>query len=241
MEFSVELLINSKKGRLKPYINVIFCMLMLQVCLVFGQAGIQKKVLLIDPGHGGLDSGAVGINGILEKEIVLNIAHEILMLNRSLLNNEFDIYLTRYNDTLISLTDRARLAKKLNCILFLSIHCNAAKTGANGMEVYIHSSNEPYTGPSFKLAKSILDESGSNLGLDQRGAKKANFQVLMETTTLCPSILIETGFITNKDEADYLNRPNNVRGMALAILIGVYKYIKGGIQATTELLKNQNK
>jgi N-acetylmuramoyl-L-alanine amidase len=237
----MELLINSKKGRLKPNINVIFCMLMLQVCLVFGQAGIQKKVLLIDPGHGGLDSGAVGINGILEKEIVLNIAHEILMLNRSLLNNEFDIYLTRYNDTLISLTDRARLALNLNCDLFLSIHCNAAKTGANGMEVYIHPSNTPYTGASIKLGKSILSESISNLGLDQRGAKKANFQVLRETRATCPSILIETGFITNKNEADYLNRPNNVRGMALAILLGVYKNTKGRSEALIEFSKNESK
>ena len=216
-------------------------MLMLQVCLVFGQAGIQKKVLLIDPGHGGLDSGAVGINGILEKEIVLNIAHEMLKLNHSLLNNEFDIYLTRYKDTLISLTDRTRLASNLNCDLFLSIHCNASKTGAKGMEVFIHRSNVAYTASSYKLAKSILNESSLNLGLGQRGAKKANFQVLRETKAICPSILIETGFITNRDEAEYLKRTNKVRGMALAILIGIYNYTKGGSLAKIKMSDNENK
>lgn len=79
--------------------NVSFWILLLKICFVFG----QKKVIIIDPGHGGNDSGAIGINGTYEKDVVLKIAKEILKLNKSLFDSELDIYLTRYKDTLISL------------------------------------------------------------------------------------------------------------------------------------------
>ena len=72
------------------------------MCVVFGQNSIQQKRIIIDVGHGGKDTGAIGINGIQEKDIVLNIANEIIRHNKMILDNRFDIYLTRYRDTLIS-------------------------------------------------------------------------------------------------------------------------------------------
>ncbi|HBY68193.1 MAG TPA: N-acetylmuramoyl-L-alanine amidase, partial [Flavobacteriaceae bacterium] len=66
----------------------------------------QQKVIIIDPGHGGKDTGAIGTNSIQEKDVVLDIANEIIRLNKTLINNKFDIYSTRYKDTLISLSDR---------------------------------------------------------------------------------------------------------------------------------------
>ena len=98
--------------------NVSFMILLLKMCFVFG----QKKVVVIDPGHGGIDSGAIGVNGIYEKVMVLKIAKEVLKLNKSLFDNEFDIYLTRYNDTLISLSNRTRLTKSLDTNVFVSLH-----------------------------------------------------------------------------------------------------------------------
>ena len=95
----------------------IFVILLLKICFVFG----QKKVIVIDPGHGGIDSGAISVNGTYEKDVVLNIALEILKLNKSLFNNELDIYLTRYNDTLISLSDRSQLTKSLDADVFVSL------------------------------------------------------------------------------------------------------------------------
>ena len=94
--------------------------LLLKMCLVFG----QQKVIVIDPGHGGTDSGAIGINDILEKDVVLNVAKEIIGLNKTLFDERFAIYPTRYTDTLISLKDRSRLAKALKADVFVSLHCN---------------------------------------------------------------------------------------------------------------------
>jgi N-acetylmuramoyl-L-alanine amidase len=76
----------------------VLVILLLKICFVFG----QKKVVVIDPGHGGIDSGAIGVNGTYEKDVVLKVSKAILKLDKSLFDNELDIYLTRYKDTLIS-------------------------------------------------------------------------------------------------------------------------------------------
>ncbi len=96
--------------------NVSFMILLLKICFVFS----QKIVVVIDPGHGGIDSGAIGINGMYEKDVVLKVAKEILNLNKSIFDSELDIYLTRYTDTLISLSDRSQLTKSLKADLFVS-------------------------------------------------------------------------------------------------------------------------
>lgn len=109
--------------------NVSFMILLLKMCLVFG----QKKVVVIDPGHGGIYSGAIGINCLQEKDVVLKVAKEVLKLNKMLFDNELDIYLTRYTDSLISLSDRSRLAKSLKADVFVSLHCNASQNASKGI------------------------------------------------------------------------------------------------------------
>ena len=198
--------------------NVSFMIFLLKICLVFG----QKKVVVIDPGHGGTDSGAIGVNGIYEKDVVLNVAKEVLKLNKSLFDIELDIYLTRYNDTLISLSDRSRLAKSLKADVFVSLHCNASRNNSRGMEVYVHNSNNK---KSIALAVSVLKENTQKLGFEKRGVKFGNFQVLRETISSCPSVLVEMGFMTNADEVDYFLKPKNIRAMALAVLMGVMDYL----------------
>lgn len=202
--------------------NVSFLILMLKICFVFG----QKKVVVIDPGHGGIDSGAIGVNDIYEKDVVLKVAKEVLKLSESFFDNELDIYLTRYNDTLISLSDRSQLAKSLKADVFVSLHCNASQNNSRGMEVYVHHSKNK---KSIVLGVSILNESIQKLGFEKRGIKFANFQVLRETNPYCPSVLVEMGFMTNTDEADYFLKPNNIRAMALAILMGVMGYLNNGV------------
>ena len=194
--------------------NVSFLILLLKMCFVFG----QKKVVVIDPGHGGIDSGAIGTDGIYEKDVVLKVANEILKLNNSLFYNELDIYLTRYNDTLISLSDRSRLAKNLKANVFVSLHCNASPNNSRGVEVYVHHSKNK---KSIALGVSILNESTQKLGFEKRGVKFANFQVLRETIPYCPSILVEMGFMTNADEADYFLKSKNIRALALTVLMGI--------------------
>ncbi len=157
--------------------------------------------------------------------MVLNIALEILKLNKSLFDIELDIYLTRYNDILISLSDRSRLAKSLKTDVFVSLHCNASQNTSRGMEVYVHSSDSPNSKASIAFGISILDESTQKLGFEKRGVKFANFQVLRVTISSCPSVLLEMGFMTDIDEADYFLEGKNIRAIALAVLVGVINYL----------------
>jgi len=199
--------------------NVFLVILMLQMCVVFS----QKKVIVIDPGHGGKDTGAIGINGLQEKDVALNVANEIVKLNKTLLNYELDIYLTRYKDTLISLADRTRLTKTLKADIFISLHCNAAKTNSGGIEIYVHNSDKPNTNSSITLGSYILNEITEQLSFKNRGVKFANFQVLREAASY-PNVLIEMGFITNTDEASCFSKTKNIRALALTILMSLAYY-----------------
>jgi len=175
--------------------------------------------------EGGKDSGAIGTNKVEEKEITLAIAKAMLALNKTMLDNQYDIYMTRYSDTLISLSHRTKLARVLKPDLFISIHCNhAPNKRATGIEVFLHR-NTPLKmqnqKESNRIAKSILDELTQKLGYRSRGVKTANFQVLRETVQTCPTILVELGFLSNVDEADYLKNEKNIYAMALAVLMPV--------------------
>jgi len=211
------------KIRLK---NVIFLLLVLKMCFIFGQPGTPKKILVIDVGHGGKDAGAIGINGIMEKDVLLQLANEILKLNEG--QNNLEIYLTRYSDSLISLSDRTKLAKALKADIFISLHCNHAKNpGATGTEVFVaNSALSQNLKQSIYLAHQIRSGITNNFGIKSRGVKFANFQVLRETIALCPSILIELCFLSNWDEAEYLSENSNLKALAFSILSSLIKLLE---------------
>jgi len=212
-----------KRVKLK---NVSFMILLLKTCIIFG----QPKVIIIDPGHGGKDTGAIGINGIQEKEVILNVAKEVLRLNKTIFEDRFDIYLTRYKDTLISLRDRTKLAKALNTDMFISLHCNHAEnSNAKGIEVYVHNSDSRFTKEAIELGLALLNESTTKLGFKKRGVTFANFQVLRETVMFCPSVLVELGFVSNRNEVDYFLKSQSIKAMALAILLGITNYLNTGL------------
>jgi N-acetylmuramoyl-L-alanine amidase len=209
--------------------KLLFLLILFKMCFSFAQEWTPKKIIVIDVGHGGFDTGAIGINGLKEKEVVLNIAKEIIELNR-ILNSQFDIYLTRYRDTFVSLADRGKLAKALKADLFVSLHCNAANYSAKGMEVYAQkSSNKKIIKnlkKSIRMGQFILTESSKELQIKNRGLQFENFQVLRETIRHCPAVLIETGYLSNKNEAEYYTEASNTRAIALAILLAIYKNFK---------------
>ena len=84
------------------------------------------------------------------------------------------------------------------------------------------------TKKSINLGLSVLNESTQKLGFKKRGIKFSNFQVLRESANYA-TVLVETGFVTNIDEADYFLKPKNVKAIALAILIGVVNYLNIGL------------
>tara|TARA_R110000851_G_scaffold3114_3_gene12713 strand:- start:87332 stop:87973 length:642 start_codon:yes stop_codon:yes gene_type:complete len=206
--------------------NVSFVILVLKMCIIFGQETDAQKRIVIDVGHGGKDAGAIGINGIQEKDVVLSIANEILRLNNDL-EKTLDIYLTRYSDTLISLSDRTKLAKALNADLFVSLHCNHSDNpDARGIEVYASRKQKGFSKASVFMGYQIERALCEAIGYESRGVKFANFQVLRETVEYCASILLELGFLSNIDEGSYISDKNHIERIALSILLSIKKSIE---------------
>ncbi|AIY12107.1 N-acetylmuramoyl-L-alanine amidase family protein [Cellulophaga baltica] len=204
--------------------NVSFVFLLLQLCIIFGQETATQRIILIDVGHGGKDSGAIGINRIQEKDVVLDIALEILSLNKQS-KTPLDIYLTRYSDTLISLSDRTKLAKVLKADVFISLHCNHSDNpNARGFEVYVANTISQYSKEATWLAFELQASFKRHLGFESRGVKFANFQVLRETLDYFPAVLLELGFLSNRDENNYFSNLSNIRLSALSILLIIQNY-----------------
>ena len=164
------------------------------------------SLIVIDPGHGGKDPGAVA-NGLQEKDLNLQIALE---LARLLAAKGLAVRLTRENDRYPALEDRCEIANNLKAGLFLSIHCNASPDRtAHGLEVFHHPASEP----GKRLAQAINGELGK-LGRAARGVTPADFYVLKHTAM--PACLVECGFLTNPGEAEWIKTHVNEITAALA-------------------------
>jgi N-acetylmuramoyl-L-alanine amidase len=196
--------------------------------LMFCSALSQKKIILIDPGHGGFDWGAQSESGKSEKDIVLQIALKMVELNLFFGQDSLDIYLTRSKDQFISLSNRSLLVQGLDPDMFVSIHCNAAPAFAQGIGVFVDDSNWIQDVSNIRastlLAHLLLQEVQEKLLFKNRGVKSANFQVLRETITNCPGVLIEIGFLTDELEGAYLGKSSSIDALALVILMSIFKF-----------------
>ncbi|MGZ0014609.1 N-acetylmuramoyl-L-alanine amidase family protein [Yeosuana sp. AK3] len=210
---------------LKPFYKILFTMSLCLVVLSLSSQNIEdKKIVVIDPGHGGKDSGAIGLNGIMEKDIVLSIAKAMVRLNTNN-KSDFQIYLTRYKDTLISLSDRTRLAKTLKADLFISLHCNQSENPkARGVEVYVKARGGNFLKESVLLAYALQKQMKTKLDFESRGVKFGDFQVLRDLVIFCPSVLVELGFLSQKDEVGYLTKEESQNVIALMILQTIFKF-----------------
>jgi len=160
--------------------------------------------IFLDAGHsvGGGDTGAEGFN-LKEQDITFGI---VMLLAKKLSDVGFDIMVSRKNagDVLgtnasTSLSKRASLANTWGADVFISIHCNASTNNtANGTEVYTFNTSSK----ALPLAKKIQSKIVEILGTTDRGTKTANFAVLRETSM--PAVLVETAFISNKEDSDKL-------------------------------------
>ena len=214
--------------------NTLNQMILLLCCLVFlngsyaqnGKGQSKKPIVVIDPGHGGKDAGATARNGIKEKDITLGIASKIVVLNNQLFENPLVLFLTRYSDTLISLGDRTQLAKKLKADVFISIHCNQAlNRTASGTEVFIHPKSEVQAEESAYLGFTIQKGLVDILGVNNRGIKYGNFQVLRDNNDSSAAILLELGFLSQTDEAIYLSNEESQNAVALVLLQSIIKFL----------------
>lgn len=225
----------------------------------------KQMVVVIDPGHGGKDPGAIS-KTVREKDVVLGIG---LKLGKLINENYPDVRVvfTRSTDVFIPLIDRSRIANKNKADLFISIHANfcgtpstrgtetfllgEARTGdnldvamkensviqlednykityegfdPNSSESYIMFTTiqGDYLKQSLSFARDIQQQFQSRINSSNRGPKQAGFLVLRMSAM--PSVLVETGFISNKEEANYISSEDGQRNIALSILEAFRKF-----------------
>jgi N-acetylmuramoyl-L-alanine amidase len=171
---------------------------------------------LIDPGHGGQDSGAPGIGGVLEKDIVLSVSRKVAAILRQ---SGVEVVMTRNSDYFVTLPGRVAMVPRVGADVFVSIHANSIRNrpDVNGLEVY-------YFGPGGeRLARSIHRSVIQNVGVNDRRVRKARFYVLRRNSV--PSTLVELGFVTSPSEVRRLASPAYQNEMAAAIARGILNFI----------------
>jgi parallel beta-helix repeat protein len=181
-----------------------------------------RGTVVIDPGHGGEDPGAIGIGGIREKDIVLAIGLETAA---ALQRRGLKAILTRSDDRYVDLPPRVQLAEREQADVFVSIHANSAGLSlpqVNGLETYHY----PGSRTGARLARAVQNQILQSLNPEDRGVREANFFVLR--TTSMPAILVETGFLTGREDAANLSSASYRRRLADAIATGVLTYIQQG-------------
>jgi len=228
------------------------------------QIGPDNKidVIVIDPGHGGSDYGAIGRGGTREKEVVLDIARELAKLIRK--DKQFKVIMTRDRDKFMTLEQRADIANNAGADLFISIHANASpKRHVRGWNVFFlaeakndsaravaqfensvflreqnaieaHRENDSYetiNDPILNIINEMImtefqaeshdfalmcdREFRKNLDIPARGVDQAGFFVLNMVFT--PSVLVESGFISNAKEEKLLKSGKYQKKVAKAI------------------------
>ena len=260
---------NGKHHTINIYILVILTIISGTYGLNAADTGEKKDgkwVIVIDPGHGGNDPGALGaVNR--EKDINLAIALKTGTYLSEYSDN-INVIFTRNKDTFVELIERPRIANKNNADLFISIHTNWAKSkSVIGAETYImglakdqenlevamkenevilleddystkYQGFDPKSPESYiiftlmqnvfqkqstELAAKIQNQFTERVNRKDRGVKQAGFWVLFNTTM--PSVLVETGFITNQSEEKFLSSKEGQDYMASAIFRAIKEYM----------------
>ncbi|MDQ2857742.1 MAG: N-acetylmuramoyl-L-alanine amidase [Candidatus Eremiobacteraeota bacterium] len=185
-------------------------------------AGINRKLIVIDAGHGGSDSGAVH-NGLAEKDLNLDLSKR---LRTVLVARGWQVKMTRDSDVDVfapndsahdELQARDDVANAAGAALFISIHINAfTSSGLSGTTTYY------YKGDSYGLAGAVHARLAANLPTKDDGLRKENFYVIRHAAM--PAILVETAFLSNSGDADLLRSPEFLQKVVLSIADGVGDY-----------------
>src|SRR5246127_3924458 len=195
-------------------------------------------VVVLDPGHGGQDSGAM-CGGVMEKDLTLDVARRI---DRLLDSEGIATLMTRLGDTYVSLADRAAFANRVRNCIFVSIHFNEDnKPVASGVETY-YAAHQITTGSSLaswlpflwrplsespnpesqNLAEFIQEALVARTRAINRGTQPGQFFVIANVTS--PAVLIEGGFLTNKEDISKLVSEDYRDQIAAAVADGILHY-----------------
>lgn len=188
--------------------------------------------VIVDAGHGGSDPGAIGVNGLREKDVNLDIS---LKLRDELVARGHEVIMIRETDTFLSLQERVKRARSLNGDIFVSIHANAhTNKEANGSLVLYYDNRYPQpayppssemvmlSAESAELASLVLKGLLKSAGTVDRGIVPSSAYVVRSGNI--PSILVETAFISNIHDAAWLASENKQWAMAVGIANGIEAY-----------------
>jgi len=183
-----------------------------------------SKIVVIDPGHGGTDTGARGVGAMTEKDINLSIAEKALAYFESIPG--IKAYSTRRTDVKPSLEDRTAFGNDLGDV-FVSVHINASNYNpdAAGSDVFRYNyANAALTGHSMRLAEITQRNFIRELQSFDRGVKTDNFQVLRDSKI--PAVLCEIGFLTNMEEARKLETDEYRTKSAWAVYSSIAEFFE---------------
>ena len=212
---------------------------------------VPSGPVVIDAGHGGHDTGARGTAGAVEKQLVLDVSRRI---RERLRLGGIAATLTREGDRFIPLDERCRMATAAGAGLFLSVHFNASTNPrAVGVETYVmpaagHRSTagdrDPRTGAAAPgnrfdganmiLARFIHHQVLRTVRAPDRGVRRARFVVLREAP--CPAVLVECGFLSNREEERKILSPAYREAIAAGIAAGIADYL-GAVRRTQPTLR----
>ncbi|MBX9996018.1 MULTISPECIES: N-acetylmuramoyl-L-alanine amidase [Priestia] len=179
----------------------------------------MKKIYL-DAGHGGADAGAVGANGLYEKNLVLKIQQYLISYLNSTYS-DFTIKTTRTSDVFLSLSQRASQANSWGADAFMSIHVNAG--GGTGYEDYVYRSASNASKTFQSIVHGQVQPALLSYNHPNRGRKSANYAVLRLTNM--PAVLTEIAFIDNSTDAALLQNEAFLKSMGESYAKGIAVYL----------------
>ena len=179
----------------------------------------NKFYIVLDPGHGGSDVGAVGIAGLQETDVVLDVSKMVAKLLRE---KGVRVRMTRTRDIDLDLSRRVSIANQTKADIFVSIHANASrgkKRNISGIETFYY-----YGWKGKLLAQNIQKELLKvSPGSPDRGVRKGKYYVIRNTHM--PAVLVEIGFVTGKLDARMLEKNSHRERVAYAIAKGILRYL----------------
>jgi N-acetylmuramoyl-L-alanine amidase CwlD len=178
----------------------------------------KHYVVMLDPGHGGSDTGAPGVTGTLEKDVTLSVAQTT---RDALTQMGYKVLMTREGDEFVSLAERAAYANSALPFIYVSIHANSVPdSNISGAMVFHYQGSVE----GSRIARYVLRSIVSGTGAGDKGVRIADFYVLREVVV--PSVLIEMGFLTNPAEEARLKDAAYQATMGKAIADGIDKYLE---------------
>jgi N-acetylmuramoyl-L-alanine amidase len=175
--------------------------------------------VVIDPGHGGPDPGAVGINGLRETDVVLDVSLQVAQLLQA---RGVSVYLTRTTEVDVDLPPRVALANSVGADVFVSLHANALsldRPDVNGVETFYFEGGRSRDLASLIQARLMAVSPGT----PDRGARPGRFFVIRRTTM--PSSLAEMGFVTGQFDNPRLADPRFRRRLAEAVAGAILEFL----------------